>query len=69
MSPSAVVSTYGSRGDVEPMVGLAVQLRALGAVNLDSFTHGSSEQRTKWFTVGERSDEPTQCDTFSIEKP
>ncbi len=26
-----VLSTYGSRGDVEPMVGLAVQLRALGA--------------------------------------
>jgi vancomycin aglycone glucosyltransferase len=25
------LSTYGSRGDVEPMVGLAVQSRALGA--------------------------------------
>jgi vancomycin aglycone glucosyltransferase len=25
-----LLSTYGSRGDVEPMVGLAVQLRALG---------------------------------------
>jgi vancomycin aglycone glucosyltransferase len=25
-----VLSTYGSRGDVEPMVGLAVQLGALG---------------------------------------
>jgi UDP:flavonoid glycosyltransferase YjiC (YdhE family) len=24
-------STYGSRGDAEPMVGLAVRLRALGA--------------------------------------
>jgi vancomycin aglycone glucosyltransferase len=27
----ALLSTYGSRGDVEPMVGLAVQLGALGA--------------------------------------
>ena len=27
----ALVSTYGSRGDVEPMAGLAVQLRTLGA--------------------------------------
>ena len=27
----ALLSTYGSRGDVEPMVGLAVQSRALGA--------------------------------------
>ena len=26
-----VLVTWGSRGDVEPMVGLAVQLRALGA--------------------------------------
>lgn len=25
------LSTYGSRGDAEPMVGLAVQPRALGA--------------------------------------
>jgi hypothetical protein len=26
-----LLSTYGSRGDVEPMVALAVRLRALGA--------------------------------------
>ena len=26
-----LLSTYGSRGDVEPMAGLAVRLRALGA--------------------------------------
>jgi len=26
-----LLSTYGSRGDVEPRVGLAVRLRALGA--------------------------------------
>jgi UDP:flavonoid glycosyltransferase YjiC (YdhE family) len=26
-----LLSTYGSRADVEPMVGLAVRLRALGA--------------------------------------
>jgi vancomycin aglycone glucosyltransferase len=26
-----LLSTYGSRGDVEPMVGLAVQSQALGA--------------------------------------
>ena len=27
----ALVSTHGSRGDVEPVAGLAVQLRTLGA--------------------------------------
>ncbi len=29
-----VLSTYESHGDLEPMVGLAVRLRALGAVVL-----------------------------------
>jgi UDP:flavonoid glycosyltransferase YjiC (YdhE family) len=31
-----LLSTYASRGDVEPMVGLAVQLRALGAEGCDA---------------------------------
>ena len=31
-----LLSTYGSRGDVEPMVGLAVQLRALAAEGCDA---------------------------------
>jgi UDP:flavonoid glycosyltransferase YjiC (YdhE family) len=31
-----VLSTHGSRGDVVPMVGLAVQLRALGAEGCDA---------------------------------
>jgi UDP:flavonoid glycosyltransferase YjiC (YdhE family) len=31
-----LLSTYGSRGDVEPMVGLAVQRRAHGAEGCDA---------------------------------
>jgi UDP:flavonoid glycosyltransferase YjiC (YdhE family) len=31
-----LLSTYASRGDVEPMVGLAVRLRALGAEGCDA---------------------------------
>jgi tRNA nucleotidyltransferase/poly(A) polymerase len=31
-----LLSTYGSRGDVEPMVGGAVRLRALGAKGCDA---------------------------------
>ena len=31
-----LLSTYGLRGDVEPMVGLAVELRALGAEGCDA---------------------------------
>ena len=31
-----LLSTYGPRGDVEPMVGLAVPFRALGAEGCDA---------------------------------
>jgi UDP:flavonoid glycosyltransferase YjiC (YdhE family) len=31
-----LLSTCGSRGDAEPMVGLAVQLRAFGAEGCDA---------------------------------
>jgi len=31
-----LLSRYGSRGDVEPTMGLAVQLRALGAEGCDA---------------------------------
>jgi predicted metalloprotease len=42
-----------------------LQGRAGGQVNPDSFTHGSSEQRTEWFNRGRASGEPGDCDTFS----
>jgi uncharacterized protein len=42
-----------------------LQSRATGEVTPDSFTHGSSEQRTEWFNRGRESGEPADCDTFS----
>ncbi|MES2739920.1 MAG: neutral zinc metallopeptidase [Pseudomonadota bacterium] len=42
----------------------ALQRQAQGQVVPDSFTHGSSEQRVRWFTKGVDSGEVAQCDTF-----
>jgi uncharacterized protein len=42
-----------------------LQSRRGGTVDPDSFTHGTSDQRSTWFTKGEKSGEPADCDTFS----
>ncbi len=42
-----------------------LQRRAQGYVVPDAFTHGSSEQRTRWFTTGLGSGKLESCDTFN----
>lgn len=41
-------STYGSRGNGEPMVGLAVRLRALGAEGCDALAAGGVVPAGVW---------------------
>ena len=62
-------------GDVREAVGASeavgddrLQRKATGSVNPDSFTHGSSEQRARWFNEGRASGDPGVCDTFSAEE-
>jgi uncharacterized protein len=42
-----------------------LQKRGQGRVVPESFTHGSSEQRVRWFKRGLDSGRPQDCDTFS----
>jgi len=44
-----------------------LQGRAGGDVRPDSFTHGSSAQRAKWFRAGQASGAPGDCDTFGVD--
>ena len=38
-----------------------------GTIDQDSFTHGSSEQRRRWFTTGYVTGDPARCDTFATD--
>jgi predicted metalloprotease len=61
-------------GDVEEGLTAAsaigddtLQKQSQGHVSPDSFTHGSSAQRMKWFKTGLNSGDMTNCDTFKAQ--
>jgi len=63
---------YLEEGDIEEALSAAnavgddaIQKRTQGNVIPDSFTHGSSEERMKWFMKGYKTGDIRQGDTFS----
>lgn len=69
---SAKRAGYLDAGDVDEGLAAAaavgddrLQRMASGRVNPESFTHGSSADRARWFKRGFDSGDPNQCDTFA----
>jgi predicted metalloprotease len=63
-------------GDIEEGIRAAaavgddrLQKQARGYVVPDSFTHGTSEQRVRWFRLGFESGDPAKHDPFKVDQP
>jgi predicted metalloprotease len=63
-------------GDIENALNAAAQIgddtlqrRSTGMVVPDTFTHGTSAQRVKWFKRGFQGGQLSSCDTFAPDSP
>lgn len=62
-------------GDLEEALNAAaaigddrLQRRSGGSISPESFTHGTSEQRARWFRTGFETGSVQRCDTFSAQR-
>ena len=62
-------------GDIDEALNAAsaigddtLQRRSRGTVVPESFTHGTSAQRQRWFRKGLESGDPDTCDTFGVDQ-
>jgi uncharacterized protein len=67
-------SNVFEQGDIEEALNAATQIgddrlqkRSQGYVVPESFTHGSSAQRVRWFKTGFTATDINQCDTFGTD--
>jgi hypothetical protein len=46
-----------------------IQEQATGTIDKESWTHGSAEQRSSWFSRGFKGGTAQNCDTFAASTP
>ncbi|MCI4661822.1 MAG: neutral zinc metallopeptidase [Neomegalonema sp.] len=61
-------------GDIEEAIAAAfafgddtLQMRTRGVINEAAFTHGSGEQRARWFQIGFKSGDLASCNTWDVQ--
>ncbi len=72
----ASVKDQLDQGDLEEGLGAAsavgddrIQMATQGRTNPESWNHGSSEDRVRWFRIGFENQDPKACNTFAADAP